>query len=314
VLLVGLIAYLLATTRWAVAFKVAAIALLGIAYLAAVAAFAKAGGPVLPMVSPLLAIMFSTAGAMGTDAVRAHRERRFIRNAFSHYLAPQLVEELVSNPDMLRLGGERREMSILFTDIAGFTGMSEALKPEELSELLNEYLEGVSDIVMNHHGVIDKFIGDAVVGLFGVPGAEPGHAAQALECAMAIDKFAEAFRKTRSSMGLGETRIGVHTGIATVGNFGGRSRFDYTAIGDAMNTTARLESSNRAFGTRIAVSGDCLVAAEPYLQSPLPLQPIGDVVLKGKQETIFVATIRRDISAEWLTQYRQAFDALEKQP
>ena len=314
VLAIALASYGVATTRWLVAIKAVALIALAGAYLAGGVAIAKAGLPSVPFVPALIGLLLCAIGAMGTDAVRAHRERQYIRNAFSHYLAPQLVEELVRNPKMLRLGGERREMSFLFTDIAGFTSMSEELQPDELSALLNEYLEGVSDIVMKHQGVIDKFIGDAVVGLFGVPGVEPAHAARAVECAIAIDQFAEAFRKDRVHLGLGETRIGVHTGTATVGNFGGKSRFDYTAIGDAMNTAARLEGANKAFRTRLAVSGDCLTSGEPFLAPNLPIQPIGDVILKGKQEPIHVVTIRRDISAEDLVEYRKAYDNLEKSP
>ena len=144
-------------------------------------------GALLPIIPPVVVMVLSASGAMGVDAVLAHRERRFVRQAFSHYLAPELVEELVRTPDKLKLGGERRFMTFLFTDIAGFTGMSERVEPEFLARVLNAYLDGVSAIVIRNKGVVDKYIGDAVVALFGVPHEDPAHAANALRCAAEID-------------------------------------------------------------------------------------------------------------------------------
>ena len=138
-------------------------------------------GALLPIVPPVIAIALAAAGAMGVDAVLAHRDRRFVKQAFSHYLAPELVDELVQNPDKLKLGGERRFMTFLFTDIAGFTGMSERLEPEALAKLLNDYLDGVSAIVIQNKGVIDKYIGDAVVALFGVPHDDPAPRSKCVE-------------------------------------------------------------------------------------------------------------------------------------
>ncbi|MEM9043695.1 MAG: adenylate/guanylate cyclase domain-containing protein [Pseudomonadota bacterium] len=270
----------------------------------------ESGGPVLPLVTGFLAIALSASGGMGLDAALAHHDRKFIRTAFSHYLAPELVAELVEDPTALRLGGERREMTFIFTDIAGFTGMSERLPPEELTSLLNRYLEGMSEIVMRHDGVVDKYIGDAVVALFGTPHNDPAHAAHALRCAAELDKFAEGFRREIGG-DLGVTRIGVHTGVATVGNFGGTARFDYTAIGDAMNTAARLEGANKFFGTRTLISGAAAQAAEPLLDAPMPLQPIGAVILKGKTEAIPILTLKPDADGDWLDEYRAALETLE---
>ncbi|MCA8926666.1 MAG: adenylate/guanylate cyclase domain-containing protein [Alphaproteobacteria bacterium] len=314
VLALAVLAALVAMARWHWLLKLPALIVLAGGWLAGAIGLASLGGAVLPVTAALLALLLGAGATMGLDALLAHRERRFIRSAFAHYLAPQLVEELVRDPSGLRLGGERREMSFLFTDLEGFTGMSEAMAPEALGRLLNDYLDGVSAIVMAHRGVVDKYIGDAVVALFGVPGHDPAHAAHAVRCAMAIDAFAERFRAERTDARLGTTRIGVHSGEATVGNFGGRLRFDYTALGDAMNTAARLEGANKAFGTRIAVSGVCLREAEAHLDAPLPVQPIGDIVLKGKRDAIAVATLNAAAAPDWLDRYRAAYAALGCDP
>lgn len=306
----GLLAALIALVRLPLAAKLALMALLIVGYGAALVGIASAGGPVLPAVAPVLAAGLAFAATASLDAWQAHRERAFVRNAFSHYLAPALVDRLVAHPETLTLGGERREMSFLFTDIAGFTSMSERMDPEELTALLNDYLDGMSEIVMRHHGVVDKYIGDAVVGLFGVPEPDPAHAARAILCARDLDAFAEAFRAGIPGSPLGVTRIGVHTGVATVGNFGGRARFDYTAIGDAMNTAARLEGANKAFGTRIAISAATIGHAEAAMIGDIPLQTIGDIVLKGKDEAVTVSTIKQDAGRDWLDGYRRAYAAL----
>ncbi len=148
-------------------------------YLAGMVGLASLGAPVLPVVPAVISLVLAAGGTMGLDALLAHRDRRFVRSAFSHYLAPELVDHLIRNPSALRLGGERRRMTFLFTDIAGFTSMSERMEADALGRLLNDYLDGVGEIVMRHHGVIDKYIGDAVVALFGVPAEDPAHAARA---------------------------------------------------------------------------------------------------------------------------------------
>lgn len=249
------------------------------------------GGPYLPIGPGLaaLALAFGLGGA--AEAFFSVQEKAFIRQAFSHYLEPAMVDRLARDRSSLRLGGERREISFIFTDVAGFTDMSEKLEPEVLAGMLNEYFDGMSDIIGAHGGSIDKFIGDAVVALFGALTPERDHALNAVRCAVAMDAFAEEFRKGHAHLGLGVTRIGVHSGAASVGNFGGRKRFDYTAMGDAMNTAARLESINKALGTRLTVSEAARAGAEVFAtpEKPLPaLRPVGRVMLKGKAEPVQV--------------------------
>ena len=234
--------------------KLALLALTGGAWLGAAGALAATHGPYLPIAPPLLALALAFGLGAAAEGFLAAREKAFIRQAFSHYLEPAMVDRLAADRTSLRLGGERRALSFVFTDIEGFTEMSERLEPEVLTTLLNDYFDGMSDIISANHGMIDKFIGDAVVALFGAPTAEEDHASHALHAAAAMDAFAESFRLRHLALGLGRTRIGVHSGIATVGNFGGRRRFDYTAMGDAMNTAARLEAVNKTLGTRVTVS------------------------------------------------------------
>jgi adenylate cyclase len=206
-------------------------------------------------------------------------------------------------------------LSFLFTDIAGFTEMSENLAPEVLTGLLNDYFDGMSDVISAHNGMIDKFIGDAVVALFGAPTADPDHALHALRAAAAMDAFTEEFRRGHRGQGLGITRIGVHTGTASVGNFGGRRRFDYTAMGDAMNTAARLESINKALGTRVTVSGATRAAALQQAggdPAALPdLRPAGRLALTGKAGATEAWNLCDGIDAGLRGAYCDAFAAMQ---
>ena len=199
--------------------------------------------------------------------------------ALSRYFSPNMVETLSCQPECLTPHGEWREASFLFTDLAGFTPLAEALAPETLVALLNGYLEGVTEVVFSHGGTVMKIIGDAVQAIFGAPIADPDHATQAVACALAIDHFAEAFREAQRELGipLGPTRIGVNSGEAVIGNFGGAHYFDYTAFGDAVNVAARLERANKVIGTRICAS-ESVVAKIPGFVG----RPVGKLLLRGK--------------------------------
>ena len=241
---------------------------------------------------------------------RAEAQRRQIRSAFQHYLSPDLVGQLVDNPKALQLGGESREMTFLFCDIAGFTAFTEQSDPQVLVRLLNEYLDGVCKIVMDHGGTIDKIVGDAVHAFFNAPLDQPDHAARAASCALAIDAFARAFSaaKAREGLSFGETRIGVNTGPAIVGNFGGSSRFDFTAHGDSINTAARLEAANKMLGTRI-----CIAESTVRLCPDLRFRPIGILQLKGKEEPVkaFEPLLDPETATAALPDYDSAFSLLE---
>jgi adenylate cyclase len=201
----------------------------------------------------------------------------------SRYFSPNLAERLASDSGGLELGGQRREVASLFTDIAGFTSLVETIEPSVLGDILNEYLVGMTDVVFAHEGTVAKIIGDAVHVLFGAPVDQPNHAARAVACALALDARSEEFRRSWREKGvaLGPTRIGVHAGPAIVGNFGGGRFFDYTAYGDTINIAARLQAANKPLGTRVCVSANVAGRLENFRG-----RPIGDLLLRGRTEPI----------------------------
>ena len=216
---------------------------------------------------------------VGTSAIGLADLRPNPLRAFGQYLSPRLVDALARDPDRLRLGGEERELTFMFTDFEGFTAFTERVRPNLLVSTLNRYLDGVCAVALDHGATIDKIVGDAVHLMFNAPIDQPDHPACAVRCALAIDAFAQNFVRDAGG-GLGTTRIGINTGRAVVGNFGGQRRFDYTAHGDAINTAARLEAANKQLGTRICVSRATVDALGEG--SDFRFRPIGRLSLKGK--------------------------------
>ncbi len=243
------------------------------------------GGPLLPLMIPSFGFAVAAGLETGLAVRRQRTQGRYIREAFGRYVAPAVVARLEADPDRLKLGGERREMTFIFTDLEGFTSISETMPPEALTALLNEYLDGMTAIVMAHEGTVDKFVGDAIIAFFGAPEDQPDHAPRAVGCGLDLDRYARDFEVVcrRRGQRIGVTRIGIHTGLATIGNFGGKRRFNYTAIGDAVNTAARLEGANKHLGTRMLVS-----AATAERCPGQVFRPVGDLVLKGKAKAISV--------------------------
>ncbi len=185
------------------------------------------------------------------------RDRNRVRTAFSHYMAPSIVEELARAPEKLRLGGENRTVTLYRSDLAGFSKLSEELEPHDLVQLMNEYLTAMTDIVMDHEGFIDKYIGDAIDGVFGAPADDREHALHAVKAALA----AQAKLQEMNAAGLPvlrdrklRQRIGIHTGVGIVGNIGSKRRFNYTVMGDSANLASRLEGANKFYGTSILAS------------------------------------------------------------
>lgn len=203
--------------------------------------------------------------------------------ALSRYFSPNLAQRLASDTETVDLGGQRREIATLFSDIASFTALVETIEPSVLGPLLNDYLSGMTDIVFAHDGTVAKIVGDALHVLFGAPGEQPDHADRANSCALAWDEFAQSFRERwqQKDIALGITRIGAHAGPAIVGNFGGGRFFDYTAYGDTINVASRLEDANRQLGTRVLVSAALAAKVEKFQG-----RPVGDLVLRGRTEAI----------------------------
>jgi adenylate cyclase len=307
----------IALSRWPLARKGVAMAAILLAYLAIAYVCASRGVLFLPVAPPVAAAFVASTLSLSLDGYLAHRDERFIRRAFSHYLEPSIVDQLARDPDALRLGGDRREISLMFTDIEGFTTTAEELPPDVLTRLMNDYFDEMCAVILRHGGAIDKFIGDAIVAHFGAPRAMADHALKALVCAADLDRAGERFRSRNAAFGIGATRIGVHTGVATVGNFGGRTRFDYTALGDAVNVAARLENANKRYGTRVAVSEQTVAAARAAQGGAAwlpPLQTIGKVELKGKSELVSVYAVNTEADADFVGRYEIAFALIETAP
>ena len=213
-------------------------------------------------------------------------QRNFAQGALGKYLPREMAEEILEHPKLLSLHGEKKELFVLFSDLEGFTKMSHAIQPEMVAKLLNRYLDLLSDVVLDHGGVIDKFVGDAVVAFWGAPIARPDDGERAARCGFAIWQAGEAFRAEVAAMDptlpkIGKTRVGLHWGEAVVGNFGGEKRIQYTALGDSMNTAARLEAANKALETSVMASREF---AE---RSGLDWwRPMGSVQLRGRAKPV----------------------------
>lgn len=233
----------------------AAFAASGIAWLA-VATLAFRANLVLPLLAPPLAGGLTVVALLGYRFAVTDRDKRLLRNSFSFYLPPAVVDRMLESDRLPQLGGEQRIVTVLFSDVAGFSSLSERLSPTELVALMNEYLTAMTDIVESEGGFIDKYIGDAIVAVFGAPLDNPHHALNAARAALRCrDRLEELNRDSAAFRGLRlQARIGINTGEALVGNIGSTRRFNYTAMGDTVNLAARLEGANKVYGTPIMVS------------------------------------------------------------
>ena len=235
------------------------------------------------VVNPAGAMLLAFVLASGVHHVVSERERAWVRQAFSRYVSPNRVAHLMAHPEQLRLSGQRQNCSFVFTDLAGFTRMMEASDPAEIVTQLNDYLEGMLLIVFKHEGTLERIIGDAVAVLFSAPVVQPDYRQRALDCALEMDAFAHAYACRLQTQGVvwGHSRIGVHCGEVIVGNFGGKTLFDYRALGDPINTAARLEGVNKYLGTRVCVSQAILDGC-----TGVPVRAVGRLLLKGKSQLL----------------------------
>jgi adenylate cyclase len=240
------------------------------------------------LVAPLLSILIETAAfaivTLVSFAATRHREA-LVRSRFEQHLAPAVVQRILERPGLLKLSGERREVTALFTDIEGFTAMTRHAGPEALLAVLDHYFEGMATIIVAHGGMIDKIVGDAVHALFNAPNDLEDHPRKAIECAIALRSWSEIFRHRRevATIGFGRTRIGLETGPAIVGDVGIRAKLDYTAHGDAVNVAARLEAANKELGSSICIGP---VAASRCDQSLL--RPLGKIIVRGRDDAMRV--------------------------
>ena len=247
---------------------------------------AYAAGWSAPLVAPELAVLLSLVGSSLLNYATEGRQKRYIKGAFKQYLSPAVIEQLIAHPERLELGGERRELTIFFSDIQGFTTISEALSPEDLTSLLNDYLTAMVDIIQEEGGTIDKFEGDAIIAFWNAPVDLPDHAIRGvratLRCQQSLADLRPAFRaRVGKDMFM---RVGMNTGPAVVGNMGSRTRFDYTMLGDAVNLAARLEGVNKQFGTYTMISA----ATKNLLGDLFPSRELSRIAVVGRREPVTV--------------------------
>lgn len=202
------------------------------------------------------ALAVAVTGGVFLNYANEGRQKSFVRKAFKYYLNPQVIDRILKDPDKLKLGGERRELSILFSDIKGFSSISEKLDPQTLTELLNEYLSDMTDIIFEEGGTLDKYEGDAIIAFWNAPLDQPDHARRACRAAIRCQLRLESRRDEllERTGALLHARIGINTGQVVVGNMGSKKRFNYTIFGDAANLASRLEGANKVFGTCTMVS------------------------------------------------------------
>ncbi|MCK5153408.1 MAG: CHASE2 domain-containing protein, partial [Spirochaetales bacterium] len=226
--------------------------------LAAGGGFFLLTGIYLNILAPVLSVFFTGILIFIVNFFMLEKEKSFIKNAFSHYLSPDVINDLVSNPDKLNLGGEKKKLTAIFTDVQGFSTISEKLDPTDLVKLLNEYLTEMSNTILDLRGTIDKYEGDAIIAFFGAPVEFDEHAENACLSAVRMrrveKKLNEYFLKEQMSPVPLFTRIGINTGEMVVGNMGTPKKMDYTIMGNAVNLAARLEGVNKQYGTGILVS------------------------------------------------------------
>jgi adenylate cyclase len=308
VLMIGALAVVLGAALSPVAGTAILTAVITLLWGAAIAVSGLADRLVDPLTPTISAFLVFIVTA-GTAYSLTRRREAFVRHRLEQHLAPAVVRRIVEQPDLVKLTGERREVTSLFTDIEGFTATMHRAGPEELVTTLDQYFEGVASIVIEHGGMIDKVVGDGVHALFNAPLDLADHPQRAVECAIAIQAWTEGFRRRApaAAIGLGRTRIGIETGLAIVGDVGIQSKLDYTAHGDSVNMAARLEACNKELGSVICVGP----GAAARCDAPL-LRPLGRLAVRGREEPIAVfEPWPNDAPPAWRDAYLAAYGMLD---
>lgn len=272
-----------------------------------------AAGLLIDPAGPLIPAIAAANSALVVMFAHTRKLRGAIERKFGRYLSPEIVRRLTAAPEELKIEGELREVTALFSDIEGFTTMSENAEPRTLVGALDAYFDGVCAIVIRHGGMVDKIVGDAVHGLFNAPLTVEGHAKAALDCAIEIGRFTTDFRQREDAqrLGFGRTRIGLDTGPVIVGDVGGLGHLDYTAHGDAVNSAARLEALNKQFGTTVCLGARAAAA----IGEPDRLRPLGQVVLRGRTaQTAVFSPWPDDATPERRQAYQAAYDKMADTP
>lgn len=265
------------TQRWWVSTGIVVLAIAGNAVVAWLVY--RYASVIIPMTAPAVSFAFGFFVLSRLAAAELQNQRAFYSSTLERYLAPQVIDRMVEGKDEVKIGAEEREITVMISDLENFSTLVATLPLDTFSEVINEYFDGVIDILWKHEAMIDKMTGDGIIAIFGAPVATPDHADRAIACAREIDEFGLAIRERMISRGIkfGYTRMGLSSGVGLVGNFGGERRFNYTAYGEVVVIAARLEAANKTFGTRILFSGDTLKLAKVQV----PIEAVGEIDLKG---------------------------------
>jgi adenylate cyclase len=244
----------------------------------------------LATVVPLTSVFFSSFAILFLSYFSVEREKGQLRGAFRHYLNEEVMDQMLQHPERLRLGGERREMTVLFSDIRGFTALAERIGPESLVRLINSYLTPMTQIVFEEGGTLDKYMGDAVMAFWGAPLEQPEHALRACRAAVRFVQKVGELKRLWTAQGLPELEIGVgiNTGPMIVGNMGSDLRFNYTVMGDAVNLASRLEGLNKDYQTRILISESTYHS----VRSQVTARKLGRAQVRGKQAPVPIYELR----------------------
>ena len=247
----------------------------------------KSSGVLLDFTWTLISQFITATVAFYLRFREQYKLRQLIKKQFEHYLDPRQVKRLQNNPELLKLGGEKKYATFLFTDVRGFTSLSESLPPEEVTYIMNKALTAQQKAVQKHGGMVDKYIGDAMMAIFNAPLDQKDHETRAIDCALDIMKNMEDLNEEFKKKGIPSVAIGIgiNSGEAVIGNMGSESRFDYTAIGDAVNTAARLESATKEVGV------DLLIGESTAQFTKFELRLISTIKVKGKADALDVYTV-----------------------
>ena len=271
-------------------------------------------GYILPFIIPIFGFVLAYLTAVFEDYLTEGHQKRFIKSAFKHYLSADVIEQLIANPESLHLGGEEKEITAYFSDVQGFTSISENLTPTELTELLNVYLSAMTDIIQDYGGYVDKYEGDAIVAFFGAPVDQKDNAKRAVDAALACQKKLEEMQEelVKVSKKPFIQRIGLNTGKAIVGNMGSKTRFNYTMMGDTVNLASRLEGINKQFGTYTMCSEATMKSALEN-GSEYAFRPLANIAVVGKKTGVKVFNPMTKEEFERMSEIRKTYDdAYEK--
>ncbi len=274
----------------------------GIGYLFVSYLLFSRQGLFLPFAAPLSAVVVNFVSSGIMSYVGVERKRRYLKEAFSHYLSPQVAKKILQDPERLRLGGQRVQATVLFSDLGGFTEMSERLEPEEVVSIMTRYMTEMTRIIFKYNGTLDKFIGDAIMAVWGAPAEDEDQALHACMAALEMQRRTKTLSDEIMTQGYRlSMRIGINTGIVMAGNMGSEERFDFTVIGDNVNIASRLEGMNKVYGTRIMISE----ATRTRLDGRASSRELGSVRVKGKKQAIRVYELVDGERSPWIDVFEE---------